>query len=557
MQALDRQRERQELLGRISELKLRYNALAESAVLPDELLVEIFKIYALLEIGDRRFCYSWFKITHVCRHWRDVALQAPVLWSTISFAGNTKHPGRALEQLARSGTAPLHLHIFFPKPLCSASTNLTLSIPRARSVYFECEETVAGLSDAAPSDAPSLSSVKMEGDFAVQLLRHCRMPRLQDAHLKAQTFSWHHGVVQPSITKLSVRVESTFIEPVSTFIQVLQGMPLLEELKVRGRFPRRVDSAVVPSQSVSLPHLAELELLVGWEDWCFLDSNLDIPVTTRQHVDLSSFELEQPEDATPIFSKLVSKLRNLTVHSHIYIQSVTYEENLGDHQLELFTRSTSAKALARGRADAFFTISMQSCPFSDTVLLPLFHLLPLAHVTAVCISGIKCFFGDPQDTALRQALISAMRDAAQNISTLCLVGEYPTDLASFLVLETTVDPLQALQSGMQAEQWIMPKLQTLYLEDARFRPYGKRGKEQPSQFRTDLTEALFNRIAAGRSVRHLILSECVGIWEEDVQIFRNILKMGCEDWKLEWDGNELEWAEDDWVYEMDDRAMEE
>ncbi|KZT65537.1 hypothetical protein DAEQUDRAFT_522504 [Daedalea quercina L-15889] len=56
--------------------------LAEGCVpierIPTELLVHIFLI-----VRDAARALSWLKITHVCRHWRTVALATPLLWTSI------------------------------------------------------------------------------------------------------------------------------------------------------------------------------------------------------------------------------------------------------------------------------------------------------------------------------------------------------------------------------------------------------------------------------------------------------------------------------------------
>lgn len=58
--------------------------------LPDELLVEIFLRYRSLWDRHRTFTrgediphYGWIRITHVCRRWREVATNAPLLWTDI------------------------------------------------------------------------------------------------------------------------------------------------------------------------------------------------------------------------------------------------------------------------------------------------------------------------------------------------------------------------------------------------------------------------------------------------------------------------------------------
>ena len=68
------------------ETKRRLNGLSTIAVLPPELLAEIFLNYiaarqeALMDYDlhtDWQSCNSWILITQVCHYWREVALQSP------------------------------------------------------------------------------------------------------------------------------------------------------------------------------------------------------------------------------------------------------------------------------------------------------------------------------------------------------------------------------------------------------------------------------------------------------------------------------------------------
>ena len=70
--------------------------------LPAELLCEIFRICISAKLKAGRSSHSWLWIGHVCRHWREVALQTAWLWTRIALSDSTQRPERALEMLARS-----------------------------------------------------------------------------------------------------------------------------------------------------------------------------------------------------------------------------------------------------------------------------------------------------------------------------------------------------------------------------------------------------------------------------------------------------------------------
>ncbi|KAI0252264.1 hypothetical protein BJV78DRAFT_1124881, partial [Lactifluus subvellereus] len=69
----------------ILTLLTRRNALAPISLLPSELLAQIFHFHALDEPSwSNRKSFGWMKVTHVCRYWRQVALEDSSLWARFS-----------------------------------------------------------------------------------------------------------------------------------------------------------------------------------------------------------------------------------------------------------------------------------------------------------------------------------------------------------------------------------------------------------------------------------------------------------------------------------------
>jgi len=84
-------------------LKRFYNSTTPCNRLPPELLVEIILL-------AKESCQWILEFTHVCTHWREVALAAPIVWGTIQFE-NITHLRACIQ---RSMDAPLHLSFDFP-----------------------------------------------------------------------------------------------------------------------------------------------------------------------------------------------------------------------------------------------------------------------------------------------------------------------------------------------------------------------------------------------------------------------------------------------------------
>ena len=69
--------------------------------LPPELLSTIFNFLACTHVLQDFEC--WVHVTHVCSHWRHIAIDYPNLWTHISL----HNPSWVLEMLAHSKTASI------------------------------------------------------------------------------------------------------------------------------------------------------------------------------------------------------------------------------------------------------------------------------------------------------------------------------------------------------------------------------------------------------------------------------------------------------------------
>ncbi|KAF8905730.1 hypothetical protein CPB84DRAFT_1771055 [Gymnopilus junonius] len=76
--------------------------------LPAEVLARIFTTYQDAVMKERHARpMAWISITHVCQHWREIAVNYPLLWTHIDF----RYPRWAEEMLLRSKPSDLVVHI--------------------------------------------------------------------------------------------------------------------------------------------------------------------------------------------------------------------------------------------------------------------------------------------------------------------------------------------------------------------------------------------------------------------------------------------------------------
>ncbi|KAI0252267.1 hypothetical protein BJV78DRAFT_1204073 [Lactifluus subvellereus] len=86
-------------------LTRRNHALAPISLLPPELLVRVFHFQAFEASRSNRETLDRIRVTHVCQHWRQVALEDSSLWAR--FSGLLPSTTCLAEILARAKDAPL------------------------------------------------------------------------------------------------------------------------------------------------------------------------------------------------------------------------------------------------------------------------------------------------------------------------------------------------------------------------------------------------------------------------------------------------------------------
>ncbi|KAL1947442.1 hypothetical protein VTO73DRAFT_14403 [Trametes versicolor] len=191
----------------ISQLRSIHNLVAPVNSLPPELLIMIFSL-----AGD-----DLVSVTHVCQHWRDVALHAPGLWTHV---GNTSPEG-VKTYLRRSKELPL---------------DISLTVLEFRP-WLPCLRLVT----------QSLTSLSSQ--LEVLSIRDCGSPL---------------GVVPPGPSLLT-NIELTGKECVGDallLLDLLERSPSLERLKICGPFNHR-GLVPDPHRTVPLPRLKRVEMHGG------------------------------------------------------------------------------------------------------------------------------------------------------------------------------------------------------------------------------------------------------------------------------------------------------
>ncbi|KAK7033501.1 hypothetical protein VNI00_012722 [Paramarasmius palmivorus] len=162
--------------------------------LPFDILSGIFVIY--IQGEEERTWEGYSKldpnrfscITHVCRHWRIVALGTPILWCNPDF----RFPRMAEEMLKRSGRAPLEICVLSAEGTALMTKTLSSEFERTSALHISCPEwPVSKTLIQLSQPAPILKRLVLDGSqsgyrYAVALPRNFlggRAPELRHLYL--------------------------------------------------------------------------------------------------------------------------------------------------------------------------------------------------------------------------------------------------------------------------------------------------------------------------------------------------------------------------------------
>ncbi|KAI0064780.1 hypothetical protein BV25DRAFT_1790372, partial [Artomyces pyxidatus] len=168
--------------------------------LPSEILACIFAINRttprIEEFGAEHL--RWIAVTHVCRRWRQVALDFPDLWTRGCF----KHGlNWTKEMFARSKTAPLYLEVTWSR---TAKENGALIKAHMFHIRTLTLRTAISDTEFLAQPAPILESFVLKDSEIPLCLFANQAPRLHSAKLVDCTFSWSCLLLLRNLVHVSI-----------------------------------------------------------------------------------------------------------------------------------------------------------------------------------------------------------------------------------------------------------------------------------------------------------------------------------------------------------------
>ncbi|KAF8351743.1 hypothetical protein F5887DRAFT_1277545 [Amanita rubescens] len=286
-------------------------------LLPNEILGHVF-IQVVQDQGlpvafpmRKKIALPQLAISHVCSHWRKVALRTPELWSSTQLSYLMKYPNLDhvtwLHQrwLARAGTFPVSLSIDFDRSMESveiASSLQKILLPfRVKKLHLSLtyptfvDLATFSISESALSDftevSLDLTTVSSDETWSVENIHF--ISRLRSIKLfsgdENPLDDWLRRNLQslPWSQLRSMEVDWIFLDNLGLLVDILRQIPTLQVLKLN-IYPFHVDSL----KALTMPSLLDFSLTLEVnEDLLGPEVNFDKILRSFTCPSLTKFEL--------------------------------------------------------------------------------------------------------------------------------------------------------------------------------------------------------------------------------------------------------------------------
>ncbi|TFK52373.1 hypothetical protein OE88DRAFT_1627936 [Heliocybe sulcata] len=451
--------------------------------LPSELLAAIFVVGALDTAEEDPLSVSALML--VCKHWTDVALDTPILWSRLVFRSQASIE-RAKLKLARSKSAPLDISIDF-NPRLETAGQMTQNIVHAMdilrpsiyrwrsfSVVVSNRPQAHAALQRCREPAPLLQAFSIQVSNSMQD-DHYSSPPLsifdgQTPRLRSASFtSFHLGWDSRLLTGLRVLKLSGYWESFSPsnaqILDILRACSKLEEFSLRnmsdvepepgcawedhtGEYADDVFAASQPQRSmIHLPRLSKMSFYYsGILRTHAILSQLTFPA-------LEKLELAYLDDVTPLLKYLTRQsltslpLRNLRIEASFF----------NELKLMIFLRrATALTTLELVDADDVSSNLLKglSAPASaQTWICPKLEKLELAGCCALDWESLRTFVESrlpPQSRAFPRQHVSPCPSSPSSPSS-ASVPLPPVTISASGSLQFASQPLLTVSASSQAQ----------------------------------------------------------------------------------------------------------
>ena len=352
--------------------------------IPSELLVYIFQIVQeAVHCMMIPFTPAWIPFTWVCRHWRNVSITAPILWSTIRV---TRHPlsttlwFTTFLERAVGALLDLELHLECGTDSCRQILGkLRSRASTIRRFTLWLSDRKSPISDFLFTHMTELEELTLldfcteDGDAEPLIGTQQDFPRLKRLETAQAYFSWSSPIYWSlrSLTLEKPRVRPT----VEQLLRVLGGCAELETLKLRDALPlSAVAGGAVP---IRLPALRQLDVRGHHSEVSSFITLIEVPRSCK--VDVYHIMRETDEGSLdPILAVIPTQpLFRSLIH-----QSTDLSLQMEDQEVTLFASSPHGVHLWNHLTGPFED-DPEITPSTWKAFIDAFSYAPLTHLTVL------------------------------------------------------------------------------------------------------------------------------------------------------------------------------
>jgi hypothetical protein len=255
--------------------------------LPTEIIAAIF----LLARSTRR---PDIRLAHVCRRWREIAVNHPLLWSRLDLTRVT--PAGAMEILARTRMAPLYLDTTVPEPRWDNARFVAFQKALQTHVSHICHLRISALPhylsrtlEALISPAPTLELLSLstvwspstKGSHASipDRLFDATTPKLSCLSLYNCNISWKSPLLK-GLKSLIIKLTVSARPSLTDWLDALGEMPQLKRLILHSASPSAPRFPFHVERTITLPSLAHFDISASEQDCGFALAHLVLPALT-------------------------------------------------------------------------------------------------------------------------------------------------------------------------------------------------------------------------------------------------------------------------------------
>ena len=374
------------------------NEPAPISSLPTEIIAAIFLLVRSSGRPD-------IHLAHVCRRWREIALDHPLFWSHLDFT--TVSSAGATEILARAKMTPLYLEAKVPGPLWD--NNWFVSFQKELQTHvshiyhlrisgqpYYLNGTLKGLT----SPAPTLEHLSLSGQrsFFSDRLSQVSVPdtvfdnttpKLSSLELLNCSISWKSPLLK-GLKNLTIRLSIGATPSLKNWLDALEEMPQLNNLVLHSASPSDPHFPFHVERTITLPSLSRLDISTSELDCGLALAHLVLPsltslcVTARSnHPTVDDVQkmlpyvvqhAQGPQDSDPLRSVSISVERTYIVILSCHTPNINRDDSECDAELPArvvlsVTTRRSYSALDDHTRTSILDAALVSLPLDNLVML--------------------------------------------------------------------------------------------------------------------------------------------------------------------------------------------